>query len=178
MRRFLLLAAAATLVACSPPSSTDAPTSEAPSTETPAPLACNDVAPNTAQAVTLQGDVAVAAAVADLRGGRVTPGLYDLASGNRIGAATGWQGARAVSLQVIEEETGTIFNYASAAPSGAETERWTAGFIDSPTPHLTYTCGKSGGADVAFTAEANGLQIRIPEESGAGSLYLVFVRRA
>src|SRR5262245_23476823 len=111
--RTLLLAtlAAAALVACSPPSSQQAP-GETPNADAPAQTACNNVAPNAAQAVTLEGDVAVAAAVADLRGGRVTPGLYDLASGSRVGAATGWSGPRSVALEVTELETGTTFNWA------------------------------------------------------------------
>ena len=175
--RNLLLAnlAAAALVACSPPASQQAP-GETPN-EIPTQTACNNVAPNAAQAVTLEGDVAVAAAVADLRGGRVTPGLYDLASGARNGAATGWTGARSVSLEVTELETGTTFNWASAAPGSSDVERWTAGFIDSPTAHLTYTCGKTGGADVEFNAEPNGLRLRLPDENGAGSLLLTFARR-
>lgn len=137
-------------------------------------ISCNDVAPDAAQAVTLGDEVAVAAVVADLRGGRVTPGTYDLVRGARLGPA-GWQGARAVALDVREAEAGTIFNWASIAPGG-ETERWTAGFIDAPSGHLTFTCGRSGGADIGFSAEASGLRLHI-SEAGGGALYLVFARR-
>ncbi len=166
--RVLVLAAALALGACSPP------TSRPP--EAPMVTVCNDVTPNPAQAITLGDEVAVDAAVADLRGGRVAPGTYDLVSGNRIGAAAGWQGARAVVLDVREAEAGTIFNWASIAPGG-ETERWTAGFIDAPSGHLTFTCGRGGGADVGFSVEAEALRLQVPEQSGAGSLYLVFARR-
>lgn len=166
--RVLLFTAALALGACSPPPSRPP--------EAPLAIVCNDVAPNPAQAITLGDETAAAAAIADLRGGRVAPGTYDLVAGNRIGAAAGWQGARAVALDAREAEAGTIFNWASAAPSG-ETERWTAGFIDVPSGHLTFTCGRSGGADISFSAEADALRLQMPEQSGAGSFYLVFARR-
>lgn len=175
MRALLLTAAAAlALSACSPPASKGPAAPGA--GDGPAQIACNELAPNTATPVALDGEVAVAAAVSDLRGGRITPGAYDLVSGNRIGGAAGWTGVRAIALDVSEGEAGTIFNWASAIPGG-QTERWTAGFIDAPNAHLTFTCGRSGGSDIAFTAEANGLRLRIPDESGAGELYLVFARR-
>lgn len=175
MRRLLLAAACiATLASCSPPAQE---TSQAPAAEVPpVTAACNALEPDLANAVTLEGEVAVAAAVADLRGGRITPGTYDLASGNRIGGAAGWQGARAMTLDVNESDAGAMFDWASAAPGG-EVERWTAGFTEAPSPRLTYTCGRSGGADVAFTAEPNGLRLRVTEDGETGSLYLVFVRR-
>lgn len=176
MRTLLLSAVAAlALAACSPPAG-KGPAAPGPG-EGPASVACNELTPDTAHPVALEGEVAVAAAVTDLRGGRITPGTYDLASGNRIGGPVGWTGVRAIALDVREGEAGTIFHWAAAIPGG-ETERWTAGFIDTPGPHLTYTCGRTGGVDLAFTAEPNGLRLRIPEESGAGSLYLVFVRRS
>lgn len=176
MRFMLFAATAALLAACSPPSN-DSTNNGTPAPGAPTVTACNDVVPDTTQSVTLGDDVAVASAVADLRGGRVAPGIYDLVSGGRLGGATGWSGGRAVALNVSELEAGTIFNWASAAPSG-DVERWTAGFIDAPSGHLTYTCGRVGGADVDFTAEANGLRLQLPEVSGTGSLYLVFAKRS
>lgn len=174
MRTLLYSAVAAlALAACSPPASKGP--AQSPADDAPSAVACNELAPNTARPVALEGEVAVAAAVSDLRGGRITPGTYDLVSGNRIGGAVGWSGVRAIALDVSESEAGTTFNWAAAAP-GEETERWTAGFLDAPGPHLTFTCGRSGGADLAFTAEANGLRLRMPE-GDAGALYLVFVRR-
>lgn len=175
MRIVTFVAAIAVLTACSQPSSTpQSPRPEGPIAAT----ACNDVTPDFAQTVTLGDDVAIAAAVSDLRGGRVAPGVYDLVSGGRLGGATGWQGGRAVALDVSETEAGTIFNWASAPFDGAAAERWTAGFIDAPQGHLTFTCGRSGGADVDYTAEAGGMRLQLPEASGAGSLYLVFSRRS
>jgi hypothetical protein len=165
--RVLIFAAALALAACSPPANRPP--------EAPMVVVCNDVTPNPAQAVTLGDEVAVAAAIADLRGGRVAPGTYDLVSGARSGPAAGWQGARAVALDVREAEAGTIFNWASSPPGG-ETERWSAGFIDAPAGHLTFTCGRSGGADVGFSAEADALRLNI-SEAGGGALYLVFARR-
>lgn len=177
MRFITLAAVAALLVACSPPSSNKQ--SEAPQApDAPIVAACNNVTPDLTQAVTLGDDVAVASAVADLRGGRVAPGTYDLISGGRVGGAAGWQGARAAALEVSESEAGTVFNWASAPSGGGDAERWTAGFLDAPQGHLTFLCGREGGADVDFTAEANGLRLQLPEASGTGSLYLVFSRRS
>jgi hypothetical protein len=170
--RFMFVAVAVMLASCSPPAN-QAPARPSPRLN----IACNDLAPNPAGAVALDGEIAAAIAVADLRGGRIAPGIYDLVSGARIGMAAGWEGARAVAIEVREDESGTMFNWANAAPDGA-VERWTAGFIDAPTPHLTYVCGRSGGADIAFTAEGAGLRLQLPEDGGAGSLYLVFLRRA
>lgn len=175
MRFITFAAVAALLAACSPPSNTKQ--GEAPTPDTPIVAACNQVVPDLTQVVTLGDDVAVASSVADLRGGRVAPGTYDLISGGRLGGAAGWQGGRAVALEVSESEAGTMFNWASAPSGGGDAERWTAGFIDAPQGHLTFTCGRSGGADVDFTAEANGLRLQVPEDGGTGSLYLVFSRR-
>ena len=166
--RALMIAAAIVLSACSPPArGPPAP---------PIADACNDVTPDAAKAVTLGHADMVAAAITDLRGGRVAPGTYDLVSGNRIGAAAGWQGARAVALDVREAEAGTIFNWASMASIG-DVERWTAGFIDAPSGHLTFTCGRNGGADIGFSADADGLHLQTPEAGGVGALSLVFERR-
>lgn len=88
MRFITLAAVAALLVACSPPSNNQQ--SDAPAPDAPIIAACNDVAPDLTQAVTLGDDVAVVAAVADLRGGRVAPGVYDLITGSRLGGAAGW----------------------------------------------------------------------------------------
>ena len=100
MRAFLLTTAiAALLAACSPP----AERSERPETPpAPATVACNDVAPDAARQVAVGEEMATAAAAAELRGGSIAPGTYDLTSASRIGAATGWNGTRAVALAVSD----------------------------------------------------------------------------
>lgn len=171
---FLSAALAALLVACSPPSQRDA---EAPP-PTPPPLqVCNDVAPNLGRLVRVEEELAVAAAAGDLSGGRITPGLYDLARAMRIGEAPGWQGERAVALNVTEDAAGAVtFNWAGGAPGG-EPDRWTATFSDTtPGAQLTYTCGRMGTVSASFGATANSLQLRLPDGAN-GSLQLYFQRR-
>src|SRR5687767_12174252 len=113
MRNFLWSAAcAALLVACSPP----AQRPEAPP-EQPAVAACNSVAPDAARQVRVEEAAAGVEAAADLRGGAIAPGTYDLISARRVGAATGWDGTRAVALEVSESAAGAVtFNWAGAAP--------------------------------------------------------------
>ena len=96
MRAFLITTAfAALLAACTPPAqqSTERPdTPPGPTT-----IACNDVTPNAARQVSVTEEVVTAAAASDLRGGSIAPGTYDLVSAMRVGGATGWNGARALS---------------------------------------------------------------------------------
>jgi len=167
--RMLVLLAAASLAACSPPTQ-QAP---APTPEPPTEIACNAVAPNLTRQVQVQEQTVVSAS--DLSGGAIAPGLYDLASATRIGAATGWQGARAVALEVSEQDAAVTFNWAGAAASGP-VDRWTARFTDTPDVRLSYTCGRIGDVPAEFTASGNRLQLRLPD-GGAGSLELTFERR-
>jgi hypothetical protein len=176
MRPFFISAAlAALLIACSPPAQRDA--DAPPPANPPAVQACNDVTPNLSRLVQVEEALAVAAAASDLRGGRVTPGVYDLASASRIGAAPGWQGGRAVALNVTEDAGGAVtFNWAGGA--GAEVDRWTATFADTtPGAQLTYTCGRMGTVSAEFAATANALQLRLPDGAN-GSLQLDFERRS
>ncbi len=175
MRKFMMTAAcAAMLAACQPPQQRDV---EAPGPEQPTIAACNSVAPNASRQVGVEEELATAAAASDLRGGRITPGTYDLTAARRIGQATGWQGTRAVALEVAENSSGgVIFNWAGADPAGA-TDTWTASFTDLPQPRLTYTCGRMGEVDAGFSADGNTLQLRLPDGAN-GSLLLDFARRA
>lgn len=174
MRKFLLSAATiALLAACSPP----APNEKA---ETPTPpatvSACSEVVPDASRQVAIEPELAVAAAASDLRGGTITPGAYDLTRAVRTGAATGWEGTRAVGLDVVEDPAGAVtFNWASAAPGG-ERDTWTATLTEAPQPRLTYTCGRIGIVDAEFSAAANTLQLRLPDGAN-GSLLLDFQRR-
>lgn len=173
--RLLLAAAALALAACNPP----AQQAQAPSPPAdqlpPGVEACNDVAPNMSRLVSV-GEPMAAAAAASLRGGPIAPGLYDLTAAIRIGQATGWADPRAAALEVSESADGVVtFNWASA-PAGGVADRWTATFTDTPEPRLTYTCGRIGEVDAAFSVEANRLQLRLPD-GGAGSLDLVLERR-
>lgn len=174
MRRLLFSTAlAAVLMACTPPSQQ---TTDAPDTPAPQVQACNTITPDNARMVRIEEAQAVAAAAADLPGGPITPGLYDLTRAVRIGQATGWQDARAVALEVSESGGGVTFQWAGAPASG-EVDRWTATFTDTPSPRLSYTCGRIGDVSPDFTANGNALQLRIPDGAN-GSLLLDFARRA
>lgn len=173
MRKFLMIAASsAAIAACSQPA--DRPDAPPPQQQT----ACNTVTPDSARLVTLTDEVASTAAASDLRGGAITPGVYDLVSGQKLGGAQGWQGARAVSLEARETEAGAVtFDWASVS-AGSQAERWTATFNDTPAPAIEYTCGRSGRADdVGFATAADTLSLRLPDASGAGALLLEFRRR-
>ena len=175
MRNVLVSVTAAFLAAaCSPPASRD--TAEPPEPG-PAVVACNTVAPDAARQVGVEDEAATAAAATDLRGGRITPGVYDLVRAMRVGQATGWQGVRAVALEISEGASGGVtFNWAGAAPGG-DVDRWTATFTEAPQPRLAYTCGRIGDVEAGFSAEGDALQLRLPDGAN-GSLLLTFARRA
>lgn len=174
MRKFLMsVAVVAMLAACSPPAPQD--TTEAPTP--PTVVACNTVAPDGARQVSIGEEVVTAAAAADLRGGSIAPGTYDLASATRVGSPTGWTGTRAVAIEVSEASSGAVtFNWAGAPPQG-DVDRWTATFTDTPTPRIAFTCGRMGEVDADFAVEGTGLQLRLPD-GAQGSLLLNFTKRA
>jgi hypothetical protein len=171
--RLMLLLAAASLAACSPPAS-KAPEAPAPSPP-PAAAACNSLAPDFTKLVTVEPETTAALQSADLSGGPINPGTYDLTRATRIGAATGWSGARAVVLEVAEANAIVTFNWAGAAPGGA-TDTWSAHFTDTPAPRLTYTCGRIGEVDAPFVAAPDTLDLRVTDGAN-GSLHLAFARR-
>jgi len=178
MRRFMLLAATAALVACSPPQQQTQP-ARAPLPEPPVVTACNAITPNAAQAVTLSDEtVAVASLPPELPGGPIAPGVYDLASGVRIGGAAGWQGARATALEVTEGGAGVAVNWAQSTGAGAEIDRWTASFHEGPPAQLAFACGRTGQSEITFQASATELRLRMPDAGGAGHLLLTFRKRA
>jgi hypothetical protein len=175
MRTLMMSAAlAALLAACSPPSPRDA---EAPSPSPPTVQACNAIQPDLTKLVRVEEELAVASAASDLRGGVITPGVYDLTRAVRIGQATGWQGERAVALSIAEEANGPLtFNWAGAAPGGA-VDTWTASFTDvAQQGQFTYTCGRTGQVLAGFATSGNTLQLRVPDGAN-GSLQLDFARR-
>jgi hypothetical protein len=174
MRKVLVSAAiAALVVACSPPAQQQ-------QTETPTPptvVACNTVAPNASRQVAVGEEVVATVAAADLRGGSIAPGTYDLASASRVGSPTGWTGTRAVALDVSEASSGAVtFNWAGAAPSG-EVDTWTATFTETASPRIAFSCGRMGEVDADFATTGNNLQLRLPDGAN-GSLLLNFERRA
>lgn len=175
MRKFLMsVAVVAMLAACSPPAQD---TAETPEPQPPTIAACNSVAPNAARQVAVGAEVVTAAAAADLRGGSIAPGTYDLASATRVGSPTGWSGTRAVALDVSEATSGVVsFNWASVAPDSAA-DSWTANFTDTPQPHISFVCGRMGEADIDFAVEGGSLQLRMPD-GASGALLLTFERRA
>ena len=173
MRAFLLTTALAmSLAACTPPASTDG----RPETP-PAVQACNSVQPDLTRLVSVEQEVATATSAADLRGGVITPGVYDLTRAVRIARATGWHGERAVALSISEEPNGPLtVNWAAAAPSG-EVDTWTASFTDvAQQGQLSYSCGRSGEVLAGFATSGNTLQLRIPDGAN-GALQLDFQRR-
>jgi hypothetical protein len=174
MRRLFLTAALAALViACSP----HAPKTEAPP-EPPALPACNELTPNLSRMIFVEQPTEVATLANELRGGAVAPGTYDLMRAVRFEQATGWQGGRAVVLDVAENNAGVVtFNWAGAA-GATEVDRWTATFSDTqPQARISYTCGRMGDVDATFAADADKLQLRIPDGAN-GSLQLDFQRRS
>ena len=176
MRTSLTAAAfAALLAACSPPAQREA---EGPRDSAPQVQACNDLAPMAGRLVRVEEQMAVASAASDLRGGAITPGVYDLTRAARIGEATGWQGERAVSLEVSEDVAGAVtFNWAGLQPNG-DVDRWTASFNDAGAhPILSYTCGRMGEVAAEFTAQQDALTLRVPDGAN-GSLQLEFQRRS
>jgi len=175
MRTLISFAAAAALLACSPPAAPDRADAPSPTPPAPQQTACNAVTPDASRQVAVQAPLA-AAAVSDLRGGAIAPGVYDLVSATRVDAATGWQGTRAVALAVTEAPNGVVtFDWAGAATSG-ETDRWTATFSEIPQARLNYTCGRMGEVDAAFVVQGEELRLRLPDGAN-GALDLVFDRR-
>jgi hypothetical protein len=176
MRRLMLLAATTAMIACSPPQQRTEPAPPPPAQTPVEAAACNTVTPDPARAVTLSDEaVAVASLPPELPGGPIAPGVYDLTSGNRIGGAAGWQGARPTALEVTEGDAGVALNWAQS--NGAETERWTATFHQGPPAQLAFLCGRSGQGEIAFQASASELRLRMPDASGTGQLFLVFAKR-
>lgn len=173
MRVLLASATAAALLACSPPAP---PSTDDASSPQPQVVACNSVTPNSGRQVSVQDETAAAAAAADLRGGSIAPGVYDLTSATRVGAATGWQGGRAVALEIAENQAGVVTLNWAGAESGGETDRWTATLTETPQTRLTYTCGRIGEVEADFTAQGDALQLRLPDGAN-GSLMLIFERR-
>lgn len=160
------------LAACTPPANnTEAPPlPEAPPATT---IACNGVAPDSARQIAVTE--LAAAAAADLRGGEIAPGVYDLVSAIRVGGATGWAGTRAVALEVSETDDGVVFNWAGADAAGA-VDRWTATFTETPQPRLTYTCGRIGDVAAGFAVQSGELRLQL-QDGADGQLALVFQPR-
>lgn len=163
------------LAACTPPTN-NTETPEAPPTPPATTIACNTVTPNPAHQVAVSEPLATAAA-ADLRGGEIAPGVYDLASATRIGGATGWSGTRAVALEVTESDAdGVVFNWAGADASGA-VDRWTAVFTEAPQPRLRFNCGRIGDVAAAFAVQPGELRLQL-QDGANGQLALVFQPRS
>lgn len=176
MRRILLLAAVA-LAACQPTSPQTKAEAPPPAPTTVA--ACNDVAPDASKQVTLQSQPLAAAALAEgLDGGPVTPGTYDLASGNVADGAPAWTSSQAVALNVTEAGGVVTFNYAALPSGGGDADRWTAAFREGPPAGLSFSCGRSGEAPITFEAQGQNLRLMIPAAGGTGSVFYNFVRRA
>lgn len=174
LRRTFAAALLVATAACSPPQQNKA---EAPPAPAPQEIACNAVTPDVAKQIGVT-DAPAAAAAADLRGGSISPGLYDLASAQRIGAATGWDGTRAVALEITEDTaTGAVtLNWAGTTATSA-VDRWTATLSEAPQQaRLNYTCGRVGEVDADFVAAERALELRIADGAN-GSLQLAFLRR-
>lgn len=170
--RLILFAAAAALAACTPPSQTTSVETTEPTTTVQ--TACNTLTPDPTKRVQLTQDNA-AAALADLAGGPITPGAYDLANGSVGAGASAWPMPRAVALDVAETANGTVFNYASDDPADP---RWTATLREGPPSAIEYTCGRIGNAEITFAATPTQLRLRMPGSNGEGFTTLVFAKRS
>lgn len=182
MRQLLILSAFVVIASCEPAAPPGAaPNSDQAATSTTTPrstnVACNDVAPDPAHAVLIASlpPAAGRALASNLDGGPLTPGTYDLTSGVAQDGATRWTEARAVALSVTDGNPGAVLNYAEA--SNGPTFRWSADFNDTPSPTLTFTCGRSGQATINYQARRNELRLSIPAENGVGRFYMVFSKR-
>ncbi|HYD89406.1 MAG TPA: hypothetical protein VEA80_18145 [Vitreimonas sp.] len=172
LRRSLAAAMLAIAASCSPPAQQSA---ETPARPEPQEIACNTVTPDVAKQISVTE--APAAAAMDLRGGRITPGLYDLASAQRIGGATGWPGTRAIALEVTEDAaTGAVtLNWAGTTPTSLM-DRWTGTLAEAPQTRLTYTCGRIGEVDADFIAGERALELRLADGAD-GAMLLSFLQR-
>lgn len=166
----ILIALTLALAACDPPrEARDQP-------KGPQPPPCNLVQPDLARAVSVEDAPAAAAAVADLRGGPIAPGTYDLVRATRIGQPTGWQGMSTIALEVSESEAGEVtFDWAGIRDG--QIDRWTADFSETPEPLLTFTCGRIGHIGAIYAMSGETLNLRLPDGAN-GSLDLVFERRS
>lgn len=183
MRQLLILSAFIVVASCQPATSPTAPstsdqTTTSTSTSAPSSVACNDLAPDPAHSVLIASlpPAAGRALAGNLNGGPLTPGTYDLTSGVVQDGATRWTEARAVALSVADGDSGAVLNYAEAQ-NGA-TARWSANFSDTPSPTLTFTCGRSGQAAITYEASSNELRMSIPAENGVGRFFMVFAKRS
>lgn len=174
MRRLLFSAAlAALMAACSPPASQqDAEAPPAPAPE----LACNTVAPDSTRQVAVTDSEAVASAAAELRGGVLSPGVYDLVRATRIGAPSGWRNTQAVAIEISEGADGVVTLNWAGAPEQGQVDRWSAEFRDAP-PRIAFTCGRIGEVEAQFQASGRALELRLPDGAN-GALLLNFERRA
>jgi len=174
LRPALTVGLIAALAACSPPASQDAREAPQP-TPPPTEIACNTVTPDATRQVSVDAPV-VAAAATDLRGGAITPGIYDLARAVRSGEPTGWQGTRAVAVEVSEDAAGIVtLNWAGTTAANV-IDRWSGALSEAPTVRLTYTCGRIGEVEADFAAAERELQLRVADGAN-GALELTFTRR-
>ena len=171
MRALFVTTALAALAACAPPASQATHTS---ATSTRRAAVCNRVSPDLTKLVLL-GERPLALAHAELLGGPLAPGVYDLSGGYVSGGAPSWRVTRAAALEVVETGVGERLNYASM--SNNVLERWSATFHEGPPTTIDYTCGHSGRQVVTFQAQAQQLQLRVPDPSGVGEQTLIFTRR-
>ena len=171
--RVLILIAATAIAGCSPQPSSSPENTTAPPLTIPA---CNDLTPDFTRMVRVQDETNAALSAAELLGGPIPPGTYDLSGAVRVGAATGWNGERAVVLSVSESDTGVVLNWAGAA-RGEAIDKWTATLADRSRVQITYTCGRIGEVNASYLAQPDALSLRI-EDGASGTLHLVFDRRS
>lgn len=168
----LAFAALLALAACSqPPQMAE----EAPRPDVEPIAPCSTLIPDLSKQVTIEDEAAAALPAASLRGGPINPGIYDLVRAVRIGGATGWNGQRAVVLQIAETDDGVVLNWSAAAPHGPP-DTWTATLGGEGEARLAYTCGRIGEVDAGFTTSAEALDLRI-DDGADGALHMVFARR-
>ena len=146
LERILMVTSILMLTACgqSADNATKAPPLRAVS------AACNQVTPNLSIAAMMRGDTVPASAMPPLKGGRIAPGLYDLASGEQLDGAPSWEDTRYVSLSVRDSSTGTVLEWGQLAGSDGKTRsEWTALLRKGPPASLAVSCGRSGTVTIS-----------------------------
>lgn len=174
MKRTLAALLLASAAACTPPAQQSE--NQTPAPTPPQEIACNAVAPDVTRQVAVEAPQ-VAVAGADLRGGELTPGTYDLTSARKLGSATGWAGTRAVALEVSEDAaTGVVTLNWAGTTATSTVDRWSATLTQTPQARLTYTCGRVGDVEASFAAAPRALELQIADGAN-GELQLAFAQR-
>jgi hypothetical protein len=123
--------------------------------------------------------LAAVAEASSLLGGPIAPGLYDLVSIEPREGAPAPEGDLWESVRVRDTDAGIMLDFAivRGAPSNSA-HHVNAQLTEGQQAALGHVCGASGRVPVSYAASADGLQLLLPAEGGAGQMLYSFVRRA